>query len=277
MTTRKSVLDLQKMKAGSQKIAMITAYDYTMARLVDSAGVDAVLVGDSVGMVIQGRPDTLSVTLEDMIYHSKCVNRGLDSAHLIVDMPFMTYQSSPIQALDNAGRLVKEGHAQSVKMEGGERIAPMIKMVVDAGIPVIAHLGLTPQSVNTLGGYRVQGRSVEEREKLKQDALAVQDAGASLLVLEMVPAPLAKQLTSLLTIPTIGIGAGVHCDGQILVCNDLLGMDLTFQPRFVKRYSQLETSIQSSVSEYVHEVREGGFPTDDNSFGVRSSKIARLY
>ena len=265
------------MKASNQKIAMITAYDYTMARLVDAGGVDAVLVGDSLGMVVQGKPDTLSVTLEDMIYHSRCVHRGLDRAHLIVDMPFMTYQSSPVQALDNAGRLVKEGHAQSVKMEGGEKIAPMIQKVVDAGIPVIAHLGLTPQSVNTLGGYRVQGRSLEEKEQMKQDALAIQEAGASLLVLEMVPAPLAQQLTALLSIPTIGIGAGVHCDGQILVSNDMLGMDLSFQPRFVKRYTQLETSIQSSVSHYVQEVKNKGFPTDANSFGLNASKVARLY
>ena len=277
MKQRKSVLDLQQMKAGNQKIAMITAYDYSMARLVDSGGVDAVLVGDSLGMVIQGHSDTLSVTLEDMIYHSRCVHRGLRSAHLIVDMPFMTYQTSPSQALNNAGRLVKEGHAQSVKLEGGERIAPMIDMVVSAGIPVVAHLGLTPQSVNTLGGFRVQGRSREAQEQLRKDALAIQSAGASLLVLEMVPAPLAEQVTNMLDIPTIGIGAGVGCDGQILVCNDLLGMDLSFQPRFLKRYAELEEVMRSAIGNYVLEVQEGVFPTDKHSFGLGSSKVARLY
>ena len=277
MRQRKSVLDLLRMKASNQKIAMITAYDYSMARQVDAGGIDAVLVGDSLGMVIQGHTDTLSVTLEDMIYHSRCVNRGLETAHLIVDMPFMTYQTSPAQALDNAGRLVKEGRAQSVKLEGGERIAPMIDVIVSAGIPVVAHLGLTPQSVNALGGFRVQGRSLEEQERLKKEALIVQQAGASLLVLEMVPAPLAEELTEMLDIPTIGIGAGMHCDGQILVCNDLLGMDLSFQPRFLKRYAELEGVMQSAIASYVEEVRQGMFPTEKHSFGIKNSKVARLY
>jgi 3-methyl-2-oxobutanoate hydroxymethyltransferase len=256
---------------------MITAYDYSMARLVDAGGVDAVLVGDSLGMVIQGHSNTLSVTLEDMIYHSRCVNRGLESAHLIVDMPFMSYQTSPGQALDNAGRLVKEGCAQSVKMEGGESIARMIEKVVNAGIPVVAHLGLTPQSVNTLGGYKVQARSKAAQEQLRNDALCIQEAGASALVLEMVPAPLAHTVSAILTIPTIGIGAGSSCDGQILVCNDLFGMDLTFQPRFLKRYAELEEVMSMAVSSYVEEVRSGAFPTDRHSFGVEASKIARLY
>jgi 3-methyl-2-oxobutanoate hydroxymethyltransferase len=277
MKKRKSVLDLQKMKAGNQKIAMVTAYDYSMARLVDQCGVDAVLVGDSLGMVIQGNADTLSVTLEDMIYHSRCVHRGLQTAHLIVDMPFMTYQTSPSQALTNAGRLVKEGHAQSVKLEGGEYIAPMIEMIVNAGIPVIAHLGLTPQSINILGGFRVQGRTRKAHEQLLNDARIIQEAGASALVLEMVPAPLAEEVTTMLDIPTIGIGAGVQCDGQILVCNDLLGMDLSFQPRFLKRYAQLENVMHSAISCYVEEVRAGSFPTKEHSFGLGNSKVARLY
>ena len=219
---RKTVLDLHAMKTGSQKIAMVTAYDYCMARLVDQAGVDMVLVGDSLGMVVQGHDDTLSVTVEDMVYHSRCVERGLRQAHLTVDMPFMSYQVSPQQALENAGRLVKLGGAQSVKLEGGLRSAPMIEAIVAAGIPVVGHIGLTPQSVNALGGFRVQGRSDESRKRLLEGAQAVQDAGAFMLVLEMVPAQLAEEVSALLRIPTIGIGAGPGCDGQVLVCNDLL-------------------------------------------------------
>ena len=266
------------MKAGSQKITMITAYDYTMARLVDTAGVDMVLVGDSVGMVFQGHADTLSVTLDDMIYHARCVARGLKSAHLTVDLPFMSYQVSPAQALESAGRLVKEGRAQSVKLEGGARSAPQIQAIVDAGIPVVGHVGLTPQSIHVLGGYRVQGRGDEGRQKLIDDALAVQEAGAFMLVLEMVPAHLAAELQQLLHIPTIGIGAGVDCDGQVLVCNDLLGFDGSFQPRFVKRYAELEQPMIAAIEAYVNEVREGSFPTAEHSFGTKGpKKVARIY
>ncbi|MEC7987781.1 MAG: 3-methyl-2-oxobutanoate hydroxymethyltransferase [Myxococcota bacterium] len=276
---RKTVLDLQKMKAGSQKIAMITAYDYTMARLVDVAGVDMVLVGDSLGMVVQGAEDTLSVTMEDMIYHAKCVSRGLSRAHLTVDMPFMSYQTSVEQALINAGRLVKEGKAQSVKLEGGKRSAPMIEAISQAGIPVIAHLGLTPQSVHALGGFRVQGRQVDHQKQMIEDALAVEEAGASLLVLELVPQELAAEITHKLSIPTIGIGAGIHCDGQVLVCNDLLGFDLRFHPKFLKRYATLETPIKDAVARYVAEVKDVAFPTEKHSFHLKkkNKKVARLY
>lgn len=274
----KTVLDLLRMKAGSQKITMITAYDYTMARLVDSASVDMVLVGDSVGMVFQGHSDTLSVTLDDMIYHSRCVSRGLKQAHLTVDLPFMSYQISPAQALESAGRLVQEGRAQSVKLEGGARSAPQIKAIVDAGIPVVGHLGLTPQSIHALGGYRVQGRGDEGRQKLIEDALAVQEAGAFMLVLEMVPVHLAAELQQMLHIPTIGIGAGADCDGQVLVCNDLLGFDSSFQPRFVKRFAELEQPMISAIEQYVQEVRSGDFPTDAHSFGSKGpKKVARIY
>ena len=276
---RKTVLDLHAMKAGSQKIAMVTAYDYCMARLVDQAGVDMVLVGDSLGMVVQGHDDTLSVTVEDMIYHGRCVDRGLKQAHLTVDMPFMSYQISPQQALENAGRLVKDGGAQSVKLEGGVRSAPMIEAIVSAGIPVVGHLGLTPQSVHALGGFRVQGRSDESRQHLFEGAQAVQEAGAFMLVLEMVPAQLAQELSASLRIPTIGIGAGPGCDGQVLVCNDLLGMDLRFKPRFLRRFAELETEIVDAVSSYVSEVRNGAFPTQQHSFGSGKgrTKVARLY
>lgn len=268
MNKQLTVLDLQQMKTKSQKICMITAYDYSMAKLVDAGGVDVVLVGDSVGMVFQGHADTLSVTMKDMIYHSKCVSRGLSTAHLVVDMPFMSYQTSVEDALKNAGRLIKEGNAQSVKLEGGRRVVPQIEAIVGAGIPVVAHLGLTPQAIHALGGFKVQGKGLEARNQLKEDALAVQAAGASMLVLEMVPADLAKEITELLEIPTIGIGAGVHCDGQVLVCNDLLGMDLSFKPKFLKRYAELEAEMIAAISQYVSEVQQQQFPTDAHSFGV---------
>lgn len=275
---RKTVLDLQKMKAGNQRIAMVTAYDYTMARLVDAAGVDMVLVGDSVGMVFQGLPDTLGVTLDDMIYHGRCVARGLNNAHLTVDMPFMSYQVSPMAALESAGRLVKEGQAQSVKLEGGVRVAPAIDHIVGAGIPVVAHIGLTPQSVHALGGFRVQGQTEAAAERLIQDARAVAEAGAFCVVLEMVPSELAGEITAILDIPTIGIGAGPDCDGQVLVCNDLLGLDNRFRPRFVRRFAELEQPVVQAVQGYVGAVREGSFPADEHVFHRRGErKIARLY
>ena len=276
---RKSSLDLLKMKADRDPIAMVTAYDYTMARIVDAAGVDMVLVGDSVGMVVQGHPDTLRVTLDDMIYHGACVARGLQKAHLVVDMPFMSYQVSPEQALESAGRLVKEGLAQSVKLEGGERSAAAIAKIVEAGIPVVAHIGLTPQSVNALGGFKVQGRSDAAAEQLLRDARAVAEAGAFCVVLEMVPAELAKMVTDELDIPTIGIGAGVDCDGQVLVCNDLLGFDSSFKPRFVKRFAELEQVMVGATADYVAEVKERSFPTEAHSFQRRRgpSKVTKIY
>lgn len=267
------------MKASNQKIAMVTAYDYTMARLVDEAGVDMVLVGDSLGMVIQGLPDTLAVTLEEMIYHGRAVARALEKAHLTIDLPFMTYQLGPTQALQSAGRLVKEGGAQSVKLEGGERSAPAIRAIVEAGIPVVAHIGLTPQSVHALGGFRVQGRDDAQADQLSRDALAVQEAGAFCVVFEMIPEELAADLTAQLEIPTIGIGAGPHCSGQVLVCNDLLGFDSRFQPRFVKRFAELESPVVEAVRAYVEEVRAGLFPATEHSFHRASAhrKVARLY
>jgi 3-methyl-2-oxobutanoate hydroxymethyltransferase len=275
---RNTVLDLQEMKAGNQRIAMITAYDATMARLVDTAGVDMVLVGDSVGMVVQGMPDTLSVTLDDMIYHGRCVARGLQKAHLTIDLPFMSYQLGPTQALESSGRLVKEGCAQSVKLEGGKRSAPAVRAIVEAGIPVVGHIGLTPQSIHQLGGFKVQGRSEEAADLLLADALAIQDAGAFCLVMEMVPAGLAARITAALHIPTIGIGAGPECDGQVLVCNDLLGFDTSFKPRFVKRYAELEGTMVEAMRTYVQEVREGRFPTLEHAFSRNGKKkVARLY
>ena len=276
---RKTALDLLQMKADSTRITMVTAYDYTMARIVDAAGVDMVLVGDSVGMVVQGLPDTLGVSLDDMAYHGRCVSRGLRQAHLTVDMPFMSYQVSAAQALENAGRLVKEGKAQSVKLEGGERTASAIEAIVEAGIPVVAHIGLTPQSVHAMGGFKVQGRGDAGAAQLMADARAVQEAGAFAVVLEMVPAQLAAEVTASLHIPTIGIGAGADCDGQVLVCNDLLGFDGSFQPRFVKRYAELEQPMVDAVRSYCDEVRDGSFPTPAHAFHRRRGpkKVAKLY
>lgn len=278
---RKTVPDLLKLEAGSQKIAMVTAYDATMARIVDAAGVDMVLVGDSLGMVVQGHADTLSVTLDDMVYHGRCVDRGLQQAHLTVDMPFMSYQVSPQQALESAGRLVKEGRAQSVKLEGGERSAAAIELITQAGIPVVGHVGLTPQSVHAMGGWRVQGRGSEAAARLLRDALAVQEAGAFCVVLEMVPAELAAEVTEALAVPTIGIGAGVGCSGQVLVCNDLLGFDSSFKPRFVRRFAELEGVMIDAARAYVAAVKDGSFPAPEHSFHRRrpaaQGKIARLY
>jgi 3-methyl-2-oxobutanoate hydroxymethyltransferase len=276
---RKTVLDLQNMKASNQRIAMVTAYDYTMARLVDSAGVDMVLVGDSLGMVVQGREDTLAVTLDEMIYHGRCVARGLSTAHLTIDLPFMSYQVSVEQALTSAGRVLKESGGQSVKLEGGARVVPQIRAIVEAGIPVVGHIGLTPQSVHQLGGFKVQGRSEEQAAQLKADALAIEEAGAFCLVMEMVPEELAAEITAALSIPTIGIGAGVGCDGQVLVCNDLLGLDARFKPRFVKRYAELEGPVVGALRAFVEEVRAGSFPTEDHSFRRQRgpARLARLY
>jgi 3-methyl-2-oxobutanoate hydroxymethyltransferase len=275
---RTTVLDLQLKKAEGHKIAMVTAYDRTMARLVDLAGVDVVLVGDSLGMVVQGLEDTLPVTLDEMAYHARCVGRGLQRAHMCVDMPFMSYQVSVEQALTNAGRLVKEGGAQSVKLEGGERVAASIARIVESGIPVMGHVGLTPQSVHAMGGFRVQGKDAESARRVVADATAVAEAGAYALVLEGVPLDVAAEITASVDIPTIGIGAGPHCDGQVLVCTDLLGMDLSFQPKFVKRYAQLETTITDAFRAYVDEVRTGAFPTESQSFTRKGPRtIAKLY
>lgn len=281
---RLTVLDLRKKKADHTKIVMVTAYDATMARLVDRAEVDMILVGDSLGMVVQGHGDTLPVTLDQMVYHTACVSRVVERAHVVADLPFMSYQVSPEQGLVSAGRLVQEGRAQSVKLEGGAPMAETIRRVVSAGIPVVGHVGLTPQSVHAMGGFRVQGRSEADAERILQDALAVEEAGAFLLVLEGIPRDLAEEITSRVTIPTVGIGAGVACDGQVLVSNDLLGMNLAFEPKFVKRFARLEEVAVDALQQFANEVRTGTFPGIEHSFetkrsgkGAGSAKIARLY
>jgi len=261
-----SAQTLGKMKAAAEKIVSLTAYDYSFAALVERAGVEVVLVGDSLGMVMQGEDSTLPVTMEQMIYHSQCVARGSNKALRVVDMPFMSYQVSAAQALENAGRLMKEGKADMVKLEGGERVCDSIQAMVDNGIPVCGHLGLTPQSVNTIGGYRVQGRDKKTANRILADAKLLQQAGASLLVLEAVPVSLANQVTKELDIPTIGIGAGAGTDGQVLVLQDMLGLYPKPSPKFSKNFMSGQDSIEAAIKAYVNAVKTGQFPTADHSF-----------
>jgi 3-methyl-2-oxobutanoate hydroxymethyltransferase len=262
LTTRQLV----SWKKKGRKIVALTAYDYTMARLVDDAGVDLILVGDSLGNVIQGLDSTIPVTLEEIIYHSRAVRRAISRPHLVGDMPFMSYQVSSEKALENAGRLMKEGGVQSIKLEGGRDVAPAVTLMTRAGIPVMGHLGLTPQSVHTLGGYRVQGRDDEAARTILEDARILQDAGIYALVLECVPERLAKEITNALEIPTIGIGAGRHCDGQILVMHDMLGLNQEFKPRFVRRFAELGAEAVAAFEDYAASVREGSFPNAEETF-----------
>ena len=257
-------LSIQR-KKGQEPIVALTCYDFTSARLVDEA-VDVVLVGDSLGMVIQGHTSTLPVTLEDVIYHTKAVARGVTHAHLVSDMPFMIYQISSESALRHAGRLLAEGGAEAVKLEGGVGIAKTVEKLTSVGIPVMGHIGLTPQSVHAFGGYKVQGKTDRQRTSILEDALALEDSGAYALVLEGMPSDLSQMITERLKIPTIGIGAGTFCDGQILVFQDLLGMNDEFKPKFVKRYANLAQVIRTSVQTFAFEVRSKAFPTQEHSF-----------
>jgi len=249
-----------------EKLVAITAYDASFARLLDAAQVDVLMIGDSLGMVIQGLPNTLAVTLEDVIYHTRAVARGSSRALVVADLPFMSYQVSPEQALESAGRLVKEGGAEAVKLEGGRSVCAAVSRMVEAGIPVMGHLGLTPQSVNVFGGFKVQAREEAARDRLLADARALERAGVFSLVLEAVPRGVAKWVTESVSVPTIGIGAGPDCDGQVLVCYDLLGLFQGFVPRFVKRYAELGDSVLGAARNYVAEVRAGQFPEDRHSF-----------
>lgn len=257
-----TVPEFRAAKARGAKLAVVTAYDYTSARLTDEAGVDAILVGDSLGMVVQGHPTSLPVTLEEMIYHTRCVVRGVRRALVVADLPFLTYQVSPRQAVRTAGRLMKEGGAHAVKLEGGVRMREAIQAVVAAGIPVMGHVGLTPQSVHQMGGFKVQ----RNEPQLLADAEAVQQSGAFAVVVEGVPAVLGTQITAAVEIPTVGIGAGAGCDGQVLVYHDMLGLFTDFQPKFVKRYADLGTQIRDAVTAYCREVRDGTFPNSEHSF-----------
>ncbi len=261
-----TILDIYKKKAEGKKITMLTAYDYPFAQIVDQAGIDMILVGDSLGNVVQGVANTLPVTMDEMIYHTKMVSRAVQSAMVVGDMPFLSYQTSTRDAVLNAGRFLKEAGADCVKLEGGSQMAAAIRAIVDAGIPVVAHIGLTPQYIHMLGGFKVQGKDEAAREKLIADAKAVQDAGAFSVVVEAVPASLGKEITAALRIPTIGIGAGPDCDGQVLVIHDLLGLFDRFTPKFVKRYANLKEQALSAVQQYKKEVETGSFPTTEYSF-----------
>lgn len=275
--TKNSVLTFRKKKKDGQKITMLTAYDFTMAKLINDSGIDSVLVGDSLGNVMLGHEDTVSVNLDDMLSHCLAVSRACDKAMVVVDMPFMTYQVSVTETLHNAGRLMKEGRANAVKLEGGTRVCPQIKALTEAGIPVMAHLGLTPQSINTFGGYKVVGKTKETAEKLLAEAFAVQEAGAFALVLECVPDKLSELISKKLQIPTIGIGSGAGCDGQILVAQDMLGMTHGFSPKFVKVFAPVGDMIKTAISDYINEVENGTYPNETYSYPVGDEVLDIIY
>jgi len=272
-----TAVTIQKANEQGEKLAMLTAYDYSMAKLIDEAGIDMVLVGDSLGMVMLGYEDTLSVTMEDMIHHTAAVSRGIKNAFLVADMPFLSYQTSVYDAVCNAGRLIKEGRAEAVKLEGGSAFAEHIRAITNASIPVVAHLGLTPQSFHSLGGFKVQGKSEQAAKKLVEDAKAVEEAGAVALVLECVPAKLAELVTKKLHIPTIGIGAGAGCDGQVLVYQDMLAMFGDFKPKFVKRFGEVGAVMKEAFQTYSQEVKAGVFPAAEHTFQIDDDVIEKLY
>ena len=274
---KKSVLTFRNARQKNVRLTMLTAYDYSTAKLIDASGVDSVLVGDSLGMVMLGYEDTLSVTMEDMIHHTKAVARGVKDALVVSDLPFMSYQTSVYDAVSNAGRLIKEGRAQAVKLEGGIEVCPQIKAIVEASIPVMAHLGLTPQSVNAFGGFKVQGKDEEAARSLIEQAKAVEAAGAFAVVLECIPAKLAELITNSISIPTIGIGAGNGCDGQVLVYQDMLGLYSDFTPKFVKRYAEIGPQMQTAIEDYITEVKSGAFPAAEHTFALSDAVIEKLY
>lgn len=273
---KNTVATFKKAKETGEKITMLTAYDYSTARLMDEAGVNSILVGDSLGNVILGYENTLSVTMEDMIHHIKAVKRGVKNALIVGDMPFMSYQVSTEQAVENAGRLIKEGGADVVKLEGGADVCDQIKAIVKATIPVCAHIGLTPQSINAFGGFKVQGKSIEAAQKLIDDALAVEEAGAFAVVIEGVPAEIAAIITEKLSIPTIGIGAGAGCDGQVLIYQDMLAMFSDFTPKFVKKYAEVGQIMSNAFKTFIKEVKDGTFPQKEHTYKIDSSVVDEL-
>ena len=273
---RVTIRDLKGMKRRGEKIGMLTAYDYTSARIVEKAGVPIILVGDSLGQVVLGYDSTVPVTMDEMVHHIRAVVRGTATAHIVGDLPFLSYQTGHSDALRNAGRILKEGGAQSVKLEGGRRIAETVGRIVEAGIPVMGHIGLTPQSVNQLGGYRVQGRSSTGAVELIEDARALEEAGAYSIVLELVPAALAGMITERLSIPTIGIGAGGNCDGQVQVFHDLLGLFTDFVPKHARQYANLAETIRAAATAYLADVQAQSFPTDKESFEMDEAVLAEL-
>ena len=274
---KNTVVTFKQAKEKGEKLTMLTAYDYTTAKLVNEAGIHSILVGDSLGMVCLGYEDTISVTMEDMIHHTRAVSRGAGDALVIADMPFMSYQTSVYDAVVNAGRLMKEGHAQAVKLEGGKEVCPQIEAIVRASIPVCAHLGLTPQSIHAFGGFKVQGKGEEAARKLLEEAKAIEAAGAFAVVLECVPEALARLISEKLSIPTIGIGAGAGCDGQVLVYQDMLGMYADFAPKFVKVFSNVGEEMKKGFAAYKKEVQEGSFPAAEHTFRMDESILEKLY
>ncbi len=277
MKNRVTVSTIKERKAEGKSLAMLTAYDYSMAKLVDQAGIEMILVGDSLGNVVLGHESTLPVTMEDMIHHARAVCRGAKQAMVVVDMPFMSYQISKEEALSNAGRIMKETGAQAVKLEGGVEIADSVRAIVDAGIPVVGHLGLTPQSVHQLGGFKVQGKDAAKAQKMLDDAKRLDEAGAFAIVLECVPAQLAAKITSSVQAATIGIGAGSDCDGQVLVVNDMLGMFDDFTPKFVKKFADIGRQMTDAMKAYRKEVAERSFPDKEHSFTMNDEILNKLY
>ncbi len=273
---RVTINQIKEMKQKGEKIAMLTAYDYTTAKIVDEVGIPLILVGDSLGMVVLGYETTIPVTMEEMLHHTKAVVRGTKQAMVIGDMPFMTYHISVAEALHNAARFIQEGGAQAVKLEGGVTVAEKVRRIVDCGIPVMGHIGLTPQSIHQFGGFKVQGRTPEAAIRLLKDAQALEEAGAFAIVLETVPAPLATLITQKVSIPTIGIGAGIGCDGQVQIINDILGSFTDFVPKHAKQYAKLVNIMSSAITEYYDEVKAGSFPTDKQSFSMDESILAKL-
>ena len=274
---KNTILTFQKAKENGEKLSMLTAYDYSMAKIIDESGVNGILIGDSLGMVVKGDEDTLGVTVDDIIYHTKAVKKGAKNALIVSDMPFLSYHVSVEEAVMNAGRLMKEGGANAVKLEGGANIAKQVKAIVDAQIPVMGHLGLTPQSINAFGGFRVQGKSEEAARKIIEDAKALEEAGVFAITLEGIPAKLAEIITKTVSVPTIGIGAGKECDGQILVYQDMLGMFSDFVPKFVKQYANIGTAMREAIGSYVKEVQYGIFPQEEHTYKIDETIIEKLY
>lgn len=274
---KNTISTFKEQKVKGDKITMLTAYDYSTAKLMDESGINGILVGDSLGMVVLGYKDTLPVTMEDIIHHTAAVCRGASDALVVGDMPFMSYQVSVEEAVRNAGRLMKEGGCQAVKLEGGASVCPQIKAITDASIPVMAHIGLTPQSINAFGGFKVQGKSEEAARKLIEEAKAVEEAGAFAVVLECVPAKLAELITASIGIPTIGIGAGAGCDGQILVYQDMLGMFSDFTPKFVKKYADIGAIMKEAFAGYIEDTKNGSFPSEEHTFKIADDVINKLY
>jgi len=273
---RVTISDIKEMKSRGEKIPMITAYDYTSARIVDAAGIPIILVGDTLGQVVLGYDSTLPVTMDEMIHHTKAVARGSEHPLIVGDMPFMSYQASVSEALHNAGRFLQEGGAQTVKLEGGVNMAPTVQRMVSSGIPVMGHIGLTPQSVNQMGGYKVQGKTLKAAVRLMEDARSLEEAGAFALVLECVPTSLARLITERVSIPTIGIGAGKECDGQVQVFHDMLGLFTDFVPKHAKRYANLGETIAAAVAEYMSEVKDQSFPSREHSYHIKEEVLAEL-